>query len=635
MTLRAKTLLTVGLTLVLLTSLLYGIAELILGAGYQDLEAQNVAENVNRAASGLQTSLDALQVFTIDWAHWDDTANFVTGRFSDFPDVNLVDSFYSSANVDWSVFFDGQGEIVNNRFLDAATLQEMEMPAGLAEYIQPDSPLLHLEDVDGTAGLISLPSGIMLIAAIPITNSDAALPIYGTMIFGRMLDRDVLQQLQDTTHLTIILHQLGAGATPLAGEDLAAYERLLAGASTTTQAASQEIVSGYTLLNDVHDQPAILLEMVQPRNVYLQGQTTLGYFLISLIILGLVFTGVTLFILERTILRPLNGLSRAVDTIRETDDLATRVPVHGSDELAILSLGFNEMVDALAASRTRLQNAHDDLDRRVQERTAELTATNAHLEQEIEERKQAQQELAVARDQARDALRLKTQILANVSHEARTPLNIIMMHTDLLRSQAFGPLNEKQQTKLDDVLISARQLLGFLDNLLGEAQMSHYELEINLSEFNPVTMLSEVVNMMKPLADRRGRGLRLVIYQAPKNVSADRLRLKQIVTNLVDNAIKFSDNGDITVSIAKSDDDWWTIEVRDQGVGIAPEVLDRIYDTFFQVDGTTTREVNRGVGLGLSIVQQLLTLMGGEIQVTSAPQQGSTFVVRLPLKRAS
>ncbi|MCA9909274.1 MAG: HAMP domain-containing protein, partial [Anaerolineae bacterium] len=405
--------------------------------------------------------------------------------------------------------------------------------------------------------------------------------------------------------------------------------------STVVQPDNQQTVSGYTLLKDVFGQPAVMVEIVQPRSVYLQGQATLNYLLISLIVVGVVFAGVMLLLIERVILKPLHALNRGVNTIRETENLATRVPVHGNDELAALSLGFNEMVDALATSRTNLQNAHDELDQRVQERTTQLTATNARLEQEIEDRKQAQQELAIARDQALESLRLKTQILANISHDARTPLNIISLHSELLQAERYGPLTEKQHTKLNDILISARQLLGFLDNLLGEAQMSHKGMQVLISQFNPTTMLEEVVTNMQPLADRRGLTLKLDADHAPEMAYADPIRLRQVVMNLVDNAIKFSENGDIVVSVAQPEGDWWTIEVRDQGVGMSSDVLDRIFDAFYQVDGTITRRVNRGVGLGLSIVRQSIKLMGGEIEVTSVPRQGSTFSIHLPLREGS
>ncbi|MBE0691185.1 MAG: ATP-binding protein, partial [Anaerolineae bacterium] len=268
----------------------------------------------------------------------------------------------------------------------------------------------------------------------------------------------------------------------------------------------------------------------------------------------------------------------------------------------------------------------------VIERTAQLTETNARLEQEVEERKQTQQELAIARDQALEALRLKTQILANISHDARTPLNIISLHTELIQMGTYGPINERQRGKLDDILIGARQLLGFLDNLLGEAQMSQQKMAINTQVFDPAAVMNEVVSAMQPLAARRGLTLELAIEDAaPDQMMGDPDRLKQIVMNLVDNALKFSDRGAIELRVTRPDETHWAIEVRDQGAGMTPEALERIFDAFYQVDGSTTRHVNRGVGLGLSIVKQLVTLMKGEIDVASTPDIGTTFTVRLPL----
>jgi len=633
MTLRIKTLLIVAVTLVVLVSVLYGTATAILGDSYRNLERQQVSENVSRAVNGLQTNLDALTVFANDWAHWDDTVSFVLGNFPQFVELNLMEGTYEGANIDWMAFIDAHETVLYNHFYDPEIPDNTILPDGLVEHIQPGSRLLTHEAEDNTtAGFITIPDGIMLIAAAPITDSEGRPPIYGTMIFGRMLADDEVATLATATHLNLTIRSLTAGATPLLPGEGAALDALRAGETLYVEPASIGTISGYKLLDDVYGQPAALLTMTQPRRIYLQGQTSLGYFLLSLLITGMVFIVITLALLERTILKPLSALSQGVETIHRTDNLATHVPVQGKDELSALSLGFNEMVDALSASRTRLQNAHDELDQRVRERTSELTEANAKLEQEIEERKQAQVEQAVARDQALDALRLKTQILANISHDARTPLNIITLNAELIQRGVFGAVTDRQHEKMEDMLISARQLLNFLDNLLGEAQMNRQQMTINALPFDPTIVVHEIVSGMQPLADRRALTLELNVEDdVPEQIVGDSGRLKQVVMNLVDNALKFSDHGMIEVHLRNLDAHYWAVEVHDDGIGITPEAQERIFEAFYQVDGSTTRRANRGVGLGLSIVRQLVTLMKGDIIVTSTPGAGTTFIVRLPV----
>ncbi|MCC6617076.1 MAG: HAMP domain-containing protein [Anaerolineae bacterium] len=633
MTLRSKTFLIVGLTLVVLVSVLYGIATAILGSSNRDLERQYVTENVSRAVNSLQSNLDALSVFADDWAHWDDTVSFVTGDFPQYIDLNLGDTTFASANIDWMVFIDVDGNVVYNRYYDADDPDAASLPDGLMAHIAPDSGLLTHDEAESTiTGFVTIPDGIMLLVASPITDSEITPPIYGTMIFGRMLCDEEVTSLEETTHLKISFTPLGPVTPTLTPAETTALDALEAGDAIFIAPNDATSISGFRLLDDAYGQPAVLLEMDQTRRIYLQGQTSLGYFLLSLLITGMVFTLITLGFLEKTILKPLSALSHGVETIQRTEDLATHVPVEGKDELSALSRGFNEMIDALAASRARLQKAHDELEQRVCERTTQLTESNALLEQEIEERKQAQTELAVARDQALDALSFKSQILANISHDARTPLNIISLHSELIQRGVYGPVNQRQNEKLDDVLISARQLLSFLDNLLGEAQMNRHQTTINAQPFNPIVTMREVFHSMQPLAARRGLELAFSVEDgAPDHVIGDAERLKQVVMNLIDNALKFSDQGVIDLRLLRSDRTHWAIAVSDQGIGMTQEAQEHIFDAFYQVDGSTTRRANRGVGLGLSIVRQLVTLMDGEILVTSKMGQGTTFTVYLPL----
>jgi signal transduction histidine kinase len=305
----------------------------------------------------------------------------------------------------------------------------------------------------------------------------------------------------------------------------------------------------------------------------------------------------------------------------------------------IASLGFLSTVAAFIIPVTVLRQAYLA---QTQRSLQELRATHAELEQvneqlvrEVAEREEIQAELAEARDQAVEALTLKSQILANVSHDARTPLSVIMLRVQMMQSGHYGTLNDQQQQVLSGMLLSANELLNFIENLLQESKLSTTKpVKPGKTAVPIASWLSGYIETMQPLADQKG--LKLTSYVAddlPPILYTDITWLKHILNNLIGNAIKFTAEGSVTVRCRLQAADHWRIEVEDTGPGIPEELHDKIFDSFWQADGSITRSVGRGVGLGLSIVRNLVHLMKGEVQVASQPGQGSVFSVILPLEK--
>jgi signal transduction histidine kinase len=279
-----------------------------------------------------------------------------------------------------------------------------------------------------------------------------------------------------------------------------------------------------------------------------------------------------------------------------------------------------------------LQRSHENLELRVKERTAELSQANLQLQREVHERKLAQHDLADARDKAVDALRLKTQLLANVSHDARTPLAVIFLYADLLRQQAYGETNAKQREALAKIKTSADELVGFVGNLLAAARLEARTARPHYSEVTLKDHLLDCVEAHRALAERKGLCLNLSMApDIPATVVTDADKMKRIIANLVDNAIKFTRQGEIVIAAARPDAKTWTNTVTDTGAGIPQAALPKIFDPFWQVDRSATREANRGIGLGLSIVRQFTELLGGTVTVNSIVGKGSTFMVGFPL----
>jgi PAS domain S-box-containing protein len=240
--------------------------------------------------------------------------------------------------------------------------------------------------------------------------------------------------------------------------------------------------------------------------------------------------------------------------------------------------------------------------------------------------------VAVLRDFTHEAEveQMKNRFIAMVSHELRTPLGAILGYSEMLNEAFYGPLNEKQLNATGRILNNSRRLLEIVNDLLDQAQIEVGHLTFHITNFNPKELAENLFSVMEKIANDKGLELKSEIAaDMPETLRGDTHRLQQILINLVNNAVKFTASGSVSVHIYTVDEQNWGFDVTDTGPGIAPENQKSIFDPYRQVDGTSTR-LHGGIGLGLAIVQKLVDLMGGHILVKSELGKGSTFTVILP-----
>ncbi len=241
--------------------------------------------------------------------------------------------------------------------------------------------------------------------------------------------------------------------------------------------------------------------------------------------------------------------------------------------------------------------------------------------------------VTVFRDFTREAEveKLKSTFVAIVSHELRTPLNAILGYSEMFKEAVYGPMNEKQVNMADRIMKNTQRLLGLINDLLDQAQMEAGKLTIHNAPLHPADLLDTLHGLLdKTASDKRLRLTSEIDDELPEVLLGDAARLQQILVNLVNNAIKFTDQGEVRVRFLRTADTKWGIEVEDTGRGIPEGELPYIFDTFRQVEGTATR-VHGGFGLGLAIVKQLVVLMSGDIKVDSTLNAGTRFTISLPL----
>lgn len=242
-------------------------------------------------------------------------------------------------------------------------------------------------------------------------------------------------------------------------------------------------------------------------------------------------------------------------------------------------------------------------------------------------------QLRIATAQANEASRVKSEFLASVSHELRTPLNAIIGFSDLLILGVAGELNDKQRHQIDRLRQNGQRLLELVNDVLDLARIEAKRVEISAKPFQPRDLIESIQNQVAPLATKKALEFKNVIDPAlPDTLIGDDKRISQVIINLLSNAFKFTEKGQVTLIAAPGKDNpaTWSIAVQDTGMGIPPHALDLIFEEFRQVDGSPTRAYG-GTGLGLAISRQLTRMMGGQIAVASQLGVGSTFTVTLPI----
>jgi PAS domain S-box-containing protein len=259
------------------------------------------------------------------------------------------------------------------------------------------------------------------------------------------------------------------------------------------------------------------------------------------------------------------------------------------------------------ALERRLRQYTDNLEQMVAEKTAELRELNAELVR---------------------ANQLKSQFLANMSHELRTPLNAIIGFAEAIRDGVAGEPSGEQREFAEDIAQAGRQLLELINNILDLSRFEADAMELNLAPCDVGGLVDEVLRILRGLARRKDIELKADVDPRPLELTADPIKLKQVLYNLLANSIKFTDPGGRVEVQARQDREFVRIGVSDTGIGIAPEDLVAVFEEFRQVDPSLRRE-HEGSGLGLALVKRLVELHGGEISVESQPGKGTTFTVAL------
>jgi len=346
---------------------------------------------------------------------------------------------------------------------------------------------------------------------------------------------------------------------------------------------------------------------------YLERQKNILVTTIGIILAGVILSLMFAYIIGRSMTAPIDRVVKTVAQMTQ-GDMSARIREIAEGELGELQLGINKMAE-------KVERSQDELENKVAEAVAELQVS-------VEELEVKNTQLDVARHEAMQAKDAKSEFLANMSHEIRTPLNAVIGFS---RQLTKTTMNSQQGEYTRMINSAARQLLTVIDDILGFAKLDSGTMEIRNVDYKLRKSLEDTVLLLAQSAHEKNLEFVLLISSdVPDYVNGDPLRLGQVVTNLANNAIKFTDHGSVVVNVTMSDDERYVrIGVVDTGCGIDAKAQENLFTEFYQAEAQTSKR-HSGTGLGLVICKKLIQMMGGEIGFSSQQGGGSEFYITIP-----
>jgi signal transduction histidine kinase/DNA-binding response OmpR family regulator/sensor domain CHASE-containing protein len=622
-TLRKRTLLIVGGMLAALVAGLSLASSTLLLGRFRSLDEERSRSELHGVLNRASLNLASLRGLGADWAFWDDTYRFAVGEQPDYEAQNLADASLASLGLNLFVVVDNQGRFVFATGFDPEKKTRGPLPAGIDSVVRamPAFPAgARAEAIQ--KGILPLPGGMFLVVRAPILDSRIEGPSHGALVLGRWLDpADGISSEDSANGVKVTFERLakstlvprGWGPIPgTAGRSSPEAGSISGKSPALVRPLAERVerddpngrVACAAVVEDFFGNEDLLIRADLPGTTAAEGRRAVRMLIGAFLVVGCLFGLMILLLLERDVLSRMGRLHREVTGIAAGGDFHRGVGAAGGDEISGLASSINDLLRTLDATLCGKEKMLQDLQR--------------------------------AKAEAEGILRAKSRFLSTMSHEIRTPMGAVLGMAGLLLDTE---LTEEQREHVSILQGGAENLLHILDDILDLSKIDEGKMVLDDIPFDPRETTEDVVGLLAWSAANKGLEITAAVDTGlPALVRGDQARVRQILTNLVGNAVKFTKKGEVAVAVTAAETNGREPElcfaVRDTGIGIAPDRAQVIFEEFTQEDQSTARRFG-GTGLGLAISRRLATLMDGSLEVESVPGQGSTFRLTVPLRPAA
>ena len=581
MRLQHQVLLFIILTSLVAMVLSYTLIKNSIDSDFSKFENSQILEGVNRLNNSLSYDIKQIERQTADWSIWDDSYHFIENRNNEYIASNLNVETFQNIEVDYFAYLNSNIEIVyankltdsGDAFEELSTIEINEITE-LAKYHIDSNK--QKNSVKPTSSLIQLGSKLCLFSFQTIQKTDGTGERnHAFLLFASVVNDHYIKQLSTITQSNVTIEDK---LTP----------------SSSMKIIDNDLIKGLLTLKDYSRQPLITLSVTSPRTIHLYGQSITNKFMIILPVIFFLIGLLAHVIMNILVVNRIAKLRKHIQNFTRSPSDTKSFDVKSKSEISDLATDFNTLFETI-------NNTQEELNR--------------------------------ALNIAHNATQAKTDFLANMSHEIRTPMTAILGYNNLLKTDAT---DKEKASYINTIEKNGEQLLCIINEILDISKIEANELSINIQQTELSPVLQEVCSLMQLSAIDKGLQFNVEsLTDIPEWIDTDASRLKQVLVNLIGNAIKFTPKGSITIIIEHCNNTkTLKISVKDTGIGLDKQSLENIFKPFYQVESSMTRKF-QGTGLGLTIAKDLTEKLGGELSITSQPDKGTTFSITLPTNQAA
>ena len=495
----------------------------------------------------------------------------------------------TNLRTDVMIYVNTSGDIFYEKGFDYSEQKLINVSPSLNNLLSNDSILVNFVDLNAsTKGILHLPEGALLIASKPILTSFRQGPIRGSIIWGRYLDSNELNLLSNITNLTVSINNFNDQGSPSDFREAALA--IMKNNDTFIKPLDSDYIAGYSTINDLFGQPVLLVKVVMERDIYSQGMITIQYFQILIVVLGIILCITMILFLEKILLSRLNNLSKQVLSISNKNNYSKKIEISGNDELNDLANVANNAIKI-------------------------ITDMNTNLEQKVIERTNKIDVL----------LKQKDEFINQLGHDLKNPLNPLV---NLLPILEKNEQNQKNKEIIGVLIRNVNYMKNLVTKTIELARLNSPKTKFNFEDINLVTELNTIIDNNKMMLHQNHIEIK---NNSPNDimVNVDKLRFDELINNLLNNAVKYTNGPGSILIDAKQDHTFVTVSLKDTGIGMSDQQLNKIFDEFYKADAS--RHDFDSSGLGLSICKRIVEKHNGKIWAESEGLgKGSTFYFTVP-----